>query len=165
MGSKLLEKKRKAREPSTEESDDELADGAFDGVLSQSEDEDEEFDDVISAGEDDEDESDFDGSEGEEGEGEDGSILSDDIPSDIDGEDAIGKLLKDTEEMEITEPGVDPKRKEESDEELPYRIEKDANGNDRYVYDEIDPVYDSDDSDAQEPANTIGNIPLSFYDR
>ena len=30
---------------------------------------------------------------------------------------------------------------------------------------EIDPVYDSDDSDAQGPVNTIGNIPLSFYDR
>lgn len=30
---------------------------------------------------------------------------------------------------------------------------------------EIDPVYDSDDTDAQGPVNTIGNIPLSFYDR
>jgi ribosome biogenesis protein ERB1 len=30
---------------------------------------------------------------------------------------------------------------------------------------EIDPVYDSDDSDVQGPVNTIGNIPLSFYDR
>lgn len=30
---------------------------------------------------------------------------------------------------------------------------------------EIDPVYDSDDSDAQGPVNTIGDIPLSFYDR
>jgi hypothetical protein len=29
---------------------------------------------------------------------------------------------------------------------------------------EIDPVYDSDDSDAQGPINTIGDIPLSFYD-
>ena len=29
---------------------------------------------------------------------------------------------------------------------------------------EIDPVYDSDDSDAQEAPNTIGDIPLSFYD-
>jgi hypothetical protein len=32
------------------------------------------------------------------------------------------------------------------------------------VYEEVDPVYDSDDTDAQEPANTIGDIPLSFYD-
>jgi hypothetical protein len=30
---------------------------------------------------------------------------------------------------------------------------------------EIVPDYDSDDSDAQGPVNTIGDIPLSFYDR
>ena len=40
----------------------------------------------------------------------------------------------------------------------------DANGNTRYIYDEIEPVYDSDDSDAPETTNTIGNIPLKFYD-
>ena len=40
----------------------------------------------------------------------------------------------------------------------------DANGNPRYIYREIDPVYDSDDSDALQPMNTIGNIPLSYYD-
>ena len=45
-----------------------------------------------------------------------------------------------------------------------YRITQDANGNVRYVYNEIDPVYDSDDSDAPATGNTIGNIPLSFYD-
>ncbi|PHH86022.1 hypothetical protein CDD83_10855 [Cordyceps sp. RAO-2017] len=45
-----------------------------------------------------------------------------------------------------------------------YRIVSDANGGPRFEYSEIDPVYDSDDTDAQEPANTIGNIPLSFYD-
>ena len=44
------------------------------------------------------------------------------------------------------------------------RVEKDANGNERYIYNEVDPVYDSDDSDVQGPTNTIGNIPLSFYD-
>ncbi|KAG5982864.1 Ribosome biogenesis protein erb1 [Claviceps digitariae] len=45
-----------------------------------------------------------------------------------------------------------------------FRIVQDANGRERYEYDEIDPVYDSDDTDAQGPVNTIGNIPLSFYD-
>ena len=40
----------------------------------------------------------------------------------------------------------------------------DANGNERFLYPEVDPTYDSDDSDAQQPTNTIGNIPLSFYD-
>ena len=44
------------------------------------------------------------------------------------------------------------------------RIGTDANGNPRYIYNEINPVYDSDDSDAPEKTNTIGNIPLSFYD-
>lgn len=48
--------------------------------------------------------------------------------------------------------------------ERKHRIVVDANGGKRYEYDGIDPIYDSDDSDAQEPANTIGNIPLSFYD-
>lgn len=41
---------------------------------------------------------------------------------------------------------------------------RDANGNPRYVYRDIDPAYDSDDSDAPQTTNTIGNIPLSFYD-
>lgn len=44
------------------------------------------------------------------------------------------------------------------------RIVEDANGRERYEYEEIDPTYDSDDTDAQGPVNTIGNIPLSFYD-
>lgn len=45
-----------------------------------------------------------------------------------------------------------------------YTVTEDANGNTRYVYGEINPVYDSDDSDAPATTNTIGNIPLSFYD-
>lgn len=45
-----------------------------------------------------------------------------------------------------------------------FRIVQDANGQERYEYDEIDPVYDSDDTDAQGPVNTVGDIPLSFYD-
>ncbi|KAF4122381.1 ribosome biogenesis protein ERB1 [Geosmithia morbida] len=48
--------------------------------------------------------------------------------------------------------------------QLNYKVVQDANGNERYEYAEIDPVYDSDDSDAQEKPNTIGNIPMSFYD-
>ncbi|KAK5047900.1 Ribosome biogenesis protein erb1 [Exophiala bonariae] len=54
---------------------------------------------------------------------------------------------------------------EESDDDEPnYKIVKDANGNERYVYDEIDPGDDSDYSVAGDEANTIGDIPLSFYD-
>ncbi|KAL2354159.1 ribosome biogenesis protein ERB1 [Cryomyces antarcticus] len=54
----------------------------------------------------------------------------------------------------------------DSSEELgsKYTVTQDANGNPRFVYKDIDPVYDSDDSDAPTHANTIGNIPLSFYD-
>ncbi|KAL2130105.1 hypothetical protein VTI74DRAFT_6906 [Chaetomium olivicolor] len=165
MGSKLTDKKRKAQE-SDSESDDELGNGLFDGVLSQSEDE----EDYIPSGEGEEDEDeDADGSGTEvsddsEEDDDNDDILSDDIPSDVDGEDEMNKLVKQQEELEITEPGVDPKREEEDSEERNYRIEKDANGGERYVYDEIDPVYDSDDTDAQGPVNTIGNIPLSFYD-
>ena len=45
-----------------------------------------------------------------------------------------------------------------------YAITEDANGQPRYVYPEIDPVYDSDESDAPATTNTIGDIPLSYYD-
>ncbi|KAK5168335.1 Ribosome biogenesis protein erb1 [Saxophila tyrrhenica] len=44
------------------------------------------------------------------------------------------------------------------------RTEVDANGEPRYIYNEIEPNYDSDDSDFLVPTNTIGNIPLSYYD-
>lgn len=54
---------------------------------------------------------------------------------------------------------------QDSDDDEPnYRIVKDANGNDRYIYDEIEPGDDSDYSVAGDEANTIGDIPLSFYD-
>ena len=58
-----------------------------------------------------------------------------------------------------TQPDGDSDRDEPN-----HVIEDDANGNPRYVYKSIDPVYDSDDSDAPATTNTIGNIPLSFYD-
>lgn len=130
MGSKLANKKRKA-ESSDSESENELAEGAFDGVLSASEDDlDFELDDDDSD-EEEESEGSEDGTDGEE---EDDALLSDDIPSDVDNEDEIGKILKETEELEIEEPGVDPKPKDNGDEDRNYRIEKDANGNERYVY-------------------------------
>lgn len=54
---------------------------------------------------------------------------------------------------------------EEEEEEKPnYRIGRDANGNERYIYDEIDPGDDSDYSVPDADANTIGDIPLSYYD-
>ena len=44
------------------------------------------------------------------------------------------------------------------------RVVMDSNGNPRYLYPEIIPNYDSDDTDAGKNENTIGNIPLSTYD-
>jgi ribosome biogenesis protein ERB1 len=54
---------------------------------------------------------------------------------------------------------------EDEDESLKpnYTVTTDAHGEVRYLYKEIDPVYESDDSDA-EATNTIGNIPLTYYD-
>jgi ribosome biogenesis protein ERB1 len=133
MGSKLTDKKRKSAE-SDSESDDELGNGLFDGVLSQSEDE----EDYLPSDGDDEDvdESESEGTEGSEDEDDEDEddILSDDIPSDVDGEEEINKLVKQQGELEITEPGVDPKPKGDDGVEKNYRVERDANGGERYVY-------------------------------
>ena len=134
MGSKLAEKKRKSRDAEPE-SEDELGDIVFDGVLSQS---DVEFDEHSQQDEDYEEDDESGSQQSDTDEDGDDEILSDDIPSDVDGDDAIRKLLKDTEDLEIEEPGVDPKRRGE--EERNYRTEKDANGNERYVY-EFVPLY------------------------
>jgi len=130
MGSKLANKKRKADVPESE-SENELAAGAFEGVLSGSEDE-LDLDDLDFSDDDAEDESDA--SDDGADDGDDDAILSDDIPSDLEDEYAMGKLSKQTEELEIEVPGVDPKPKDVDDEDRNYRIEKDANGGDRYVY-------------------------------
>ncbi|KLU85260.1 ribosome biogenesis protein ERB1 [Magnaporthiopsis poae ATCC 64411] len=141
MGPQLTSRKRKLPSKAVEESDDEIVDGLLDGALSQSEDDDEA--DESEAGEDDEED-------------------EDDAVSDQDEEDPLKPALKGAE------TGKDGARNgaedEEEDDRPNYRIVEDANGGVRYVYDEIDPVYDSDDTDAQGGENTIGNIPLSFYD-
>ena len=82
---------------------------------------------------------------------EDEGIDSDEIPSD--GEEKKANGASEEDELNSTD-----------EEQSNYRVEKDANGNDRYVYDEINPDDNSDYSDADEGGNTIGNIPLSFYD-
>lgn len=89
------------------------------------------------------------------------------------GEDDFAELEAELTDDEVDEEVADltSDADEDSDsaasadnDELSYRIVKDATGGERYEYAEIDPVYDSDDSDAQGATNTIGNIPLSFYD-
>lgn len=82
---------------------------------------------------------------------EEDELNSDEIPSDN------GGLTKDSE--------LNGRDMASDEEQLNYRLEKDANGNDRYIYDEINPDDNSDLSDVDENANTIGDIPLSFYDQ
>ncbi|QSZ28943.1 hypothetical protein DSL72_003450 [Monilinia vaccinii-corymbosi] len=142
------QRKRKAvtrdvPEISDVESEAEFGDGMLEGILSQSEDESDD-----SAAEEDSEEEDLDEEELE-------ALDSDEVPS----EDGEGGQTKTRNALGKINVNVD-----EDDDKPNYTVVKDANGGERYVYEEIDPVYDSDDSDAQEPTNTIGNIPLSFYD-
>lgn len=125
-------------------SEDDFEVGLLDGALSQSEDE-EDDSDLDSSGEGSEDEDEEDEDEGE-GEGEE-----EDSDSDDEGEPKV--------EEKMSEMAITKKDKFEANR----KIVLDSAGNQRYIYPEIDPVYDSDDTDAEE-GNTIGNIPLDFYD-
>ncbi|KAH8165695.1 hypothetical protein CIB48_g2571 [Xylaria polymorpha] len=120
----------------SDDSGDEDFDGLLEGVLDGDEDSESEFDHSADEGDDSEDD-----------------LASEDIPTD-------GEAEEDHDKSAL----VNSANLEDEDDRPNYRIEKDANGGVRYVYDEIDPVYDSDDTDAQGPVNTIGNIPLTFYD-
>ncbi|KAI1261776.1 BOP1NT domain-containing protein [Xylariaceae sp. FL1019] len=124
--------------------DDEF--GILDGVLSGDDDSDVE---IVSDELDEEDEDELDD------EGEDDLLSDEEEDEDEDKEDTLSRKTTLTNDTSLNG---------EDDDAANYRIDKDANGNVRYVYDEIDPVYDSDDTDAQGPTNTIGNIDLSFYD-
>lgn len=132
------------------ESDDEFGDGLLNGILSQSEDGSE-------------DSSDDDGDSAEE-EVELEDLDSDEIPS----EDEIGNVnggLEKVNGSSSAKDGQPPSPMHDEEEDAPnYTVTTDANGGIRYVYDEITPGYDSDDSDAPVTTNTIGNIPLTFYD-
>jgi ribosome biogenesis protein ERB1 len=122
--------------------DDDLAGVQLDGVLSQSEDDSEV------------DEDDFDDLDG---------LSSDEDVEDPD-EDEDEEAHSDDASSELGDSARALPALDDEDDQPNYRVVKDANGGERYEYAEVDPVYDSDDSDAQGPANTIGNIPLSFYD-
>ncbi|KAK4547283.1 hypothetical protein LTR36_000938 [Oleoguttula mirabilis] len=135
--------------PEAEESEDELVNGEFDGALVDDGDSEEEL-----SGED---------SEGELEDDEDAEVEldSDEIPSSEDEEDVRQQL----QDLKTSNGNTDVKQLgDDAGDEANYRITTDANGNPRYVYGEIDPAYDSDDSDAPATANTIGDIPLSYYD-
>jgi ribosome biogenesis protein ERB1 len=164
--------------PVESDSEKELAEGLLEGILSHSEDESEDSQDEggenegssdldgMSDEEDEEDEEDYDSED---------DIGSDEVPSD--GEEDIREQMRNlkTTDGQLTRKTSHLTHEKEEDDELEvrpededltrnYTVTTDANGNPRYIYKEIDPVYDSDDSDAPEATNTIGNIPLSFYD-
>ena len=85
-------------------------------------------------------------------------IVSDEIPSDADDD------LADPKQNGAAIPDATQRNGDAEETAANYKLSEDANGNPRYIYTEIDPVYDTDDSDAPAGQNTIGNIPLSFYD-
>ncbi|KAI9839813.1 MAG: Ribosome biogenesis protein erb1 [Sarea resinae] len=162
-------------------SDDEFETGLLDGILSQSEDEDDSAEDTGSEEEEEDSEAEID---------EDDDVLdSDEIPSEEEDEvrqqldnlrvardrksakksNGDGGLVKvngarPSKALNISDEADERKELSDDDDSPNYRVTRDANGNPRYIYNEIDPVYDSDDSDAPAHTNTIGNIPLSFYD-
>lgn len=168
MAPSIAERKRKSAsrdvaEISGDESDNDFGNGLLEGILSQSESEDEDGEEQDEGSEEEEEESDLDEDDLEDLE----SLGSDEIPSEeSDGglEVAKSKSSK-TNGDALTALGFTQPTANLDDEDKPnYTVVTDANGGERYVYEEINPVYDSDDSDAQEATNTIGNIPLSFYD-
>ncbi|KAK7511455.1 ribosome biogenesis protein ERB1 [Phyllosticta citriasiana] len=156
-------------------SGDEFHGGELEGILSQSE------DDSDSSAEEEEldnEEADNDAEEEEE------ELDSDEIPSseeEEEEEDGIREQIRNLKSksqtaqkadvgdgdvrMESQEPEDDDPEYGWEKLEKNYKVTEDANGNPRYIYQEIEAGYDTDDSDA--PAgqkNTIGNIPLSFYE-
>ena len=136
-------------------SDVELRDGLLEGIFSQSEDSEEESAEEDGSEEvDDEVIEDLSGSEGDQ------------IPSEWDeaAGDYQGGVPKKGNGKTSDEKSLAITHAAEDEDKPNYTVTTDANGGVRYVYDEINPVYDSDDSDAPTTGNTIGNIPLSFYD-
>jgi ribosome biogenesis protein ERB1 len=172
-----ISRKRKAvvrDAPVPSESEDEIANGELDGILSHSEDE--------AAGSQDEEDADSTASSDIEGLSDEDVDEEDDDDSGTDLEDDESNIREQLRNLKTTDGPVKRGNADitldhafenansglndyEGEDLIPnYTVTTDANGNVRYLYNEIDPVYDSDDSDAPETTNTIGNIPLSYYD-
>jgi ribosome biogenesis protein ERB1 len=154
---------RPAPEPS--ESEDELGDGLLEGILSHSEDDsddsqDEDADTDASSvieGLSDEDEEEEEDSDSEQIREEMRNLNTSDVP-------LRKKNGVPTHEMDLDAYGNATGELDDDEDLKPnYTVTTDAHGNTRYIYKEIDPVYESDDSDA-EATNTIGNIDLKYYD-
>ena len=154
-----ISKKRAANEESDVEQDEDnllSVNGLIDAEASESDEDDEEYESAVEekesssdgeTKEDSDDDSDAElnkllaEEEGEEEEDYDSSEFSDDTTS-------LTDKLSGVKLHTIADPNI---------------YSKYADGSDRVIKPEINPVYDSDDSDA-ETQNTIGNIPLSAYD-
>ena len=137
---------------------DELGIGSFGGILSQDEregpeDESSELND------------DLDSDERLRWSSEETDYDSDEVPpATMERSKLSGQIGSSDKDARRSGADVDTQKEVEEDKGPNHVVEEDANGNLRYVYKDIDPVYDSDDSDAPAIANTIGSIPLSFYD-
>ncbi|KNG51308.1 ribosome biogenesis protein erb1 [Stemphylium lycopersici] len=158
---------RPAPEPS--DSEGELADGLLEGILSHSEDDSddsqEEEEDVetdassviegLSDEDEDEDEEEDEDSDAEQIREEMRNLNTSDMPM-------RKKKGLATHDMDL-DAGANGELEEDENLKPNYTVTTDAHGNTRYLYKEIDPIYESDDSDA-EATNTIGNIDLKYYD-
>ena len=115
------------------------------------------LDDILSQSEDEEGQSGDTGDDSDIGdlEEDDEDINSEEIPSD--------EELSEQNRVSV-DKAAGGNFKLDSDSAPNHIVTKDANGNPRYIYRDIDPIYASEESDAPEATNTIGNIPLSFYD-
>ncbi|KAF1837588.1 ribosome biogenesis protein erb1 [Decorospora gaudefroyi] len=149
---------RPAPEPS--DSEGELADGLLEGILSHSEDEaaddsDADASSVIEGLSDEE--------QGDDDEDSDEEHIREEMQN-LNTSDSSLRETKgiSTHDMDMG-TGADGDLDEDEHLKPNYTVTTDAHGNTRYLYREIDPVYDSDDSDV-EATNTIGNIDLKYYD-
>lgn len=161
------------------EGDDELAFLNKGGLLDarQSDDESDEDEDEDDEDEEEEDsECDSDEDEGGGHQDSEDAIDSDEIPSENESS-ALRQTKAPSMAMRLREKSKDGQGSGEEDggdvahysdldEDLPpgTRVVTDSTGQLRYMYPEIVTNYDSDDSDAGDEGNTIGNIPLSTYD-
>ncbi|KAH8628787.1 Ribosome biogenesis protein [Alternaria alternata] len=155
---------RPAPEPS--ESEDELGDGLLEGILSHSEDDSDDSQDedadtdassVIEGLSDEDEEEEDEDSDSEQIREEMRNLNTSDVP-------LRKKNGVPTHEMDLDAYGNATGELDDDEDLKPnYTVTTDAHGNTRYIYKEIDPVYESDDSDA-EATNTIGNIDLKYYD-
>jgi ribosome biogenesis protein ERB1 len=146
-------------------SDEELGDGLLEGILSHSEDDSEEEPER----QDDTDASSVieglsDADEEQEDSGDDAEEIRKQLRNLNTSDGSLQRRTRVPTHMTL-DNGADDQLDEQDENDKPnYTVSTDAHGNVRYIYKEIDPIYESDDSDA-EATNTIGNIPLTYYEQ